>query len=189
MKLSTLDFIRLLPQFMQDDQAVRGLAAGIDEIIPDLAKSISRLSTWDHIDELGEAELDELAWELNIPWYNTDASILVKRDVIKNSDRVYRHLGTKWAVENVIKSYFGDGHITEWYNYGGEPFHFTVHSSNPTINNERLNEFLNLLGKVKRASAILDGIVLSMSGEVQFSVGMALHEVGTERYAIGARLT
>ena len=113
MKLSNLEFLRLLPQFMRDDKAVQGLAAGIDEIIPDLAASVSKLTTWDRIDELSEAELDELAWELNIPWYYTGASLGIKRDVIKNSDQVYRHLGTKWGVENVIKTYFGDGYITE----------------------------------------------------------------------------
>lgn len=62
MKLSTLEFIRLLPAFMRDDAAVRGLAAGLDEIIPGLAQSLSRLTTWDRIDELSEDELDDLAW-------------------------------------------------------------------------------------------------------------------------------
>ena len=188
MKLSNIEFLRLLPQFMRDDKAVQGLAAGIDEIVPDLAASISKLSTWDRIDELSETELDELAWELNIPWYSTGATIGIKRDVIKNSDQVYRHLGTKWAVENVIKTYFGDGYITEWFEYDGEPGHFQVNSSNPSLNNERLAEFLNLLEKVKRASAKLDAIVISLSGELNLSVGVAVHEIGAERYAIGATL-
>lgn len=32
MKLSTLEFIRLLPQFMREDGAVKGLSAAMDEI-------------------------------------------------------------------------------------------------------------------------------------------------------------
>ena len=188
MKLNDIEFLRLLPQFMREDTAVQGLAAGLDAIVPDLAESISKLTTWDHIDELSEAELDELAWELNIPWYSTSSSISIKRDVVKNSDRVYRRLGTKWAVENVIKTYFGDGYISEWYEYDGEPGHFQVNSSNPSINNERLAEFLNLLEKVKRASAKLDSIVISLSGELNLSSGVAVHEIGAERYAIGATL-
>ena len=34
MKLQDLDFIRLIPQFMRDDQAVRGLANGLNQLMP-----------------------------------------------------------------------------------------------------------------------------------------------------------
>lgn len=188
MKLSDLEFIRLLPQFMREDPAVQGLAHALDKIIPQLAESVSKLSTWDHIDELSDAELDELAWELNIQWYDTSANIEIKRDLIKNSDKVYQHLGTKWAVENVISTYFGDGRVEEWFEYGGEPGRFRVHTPNPSVNNEKLADFLNLLGKVKRASAKLDGIIISMTAELPVASGVALHEVSHEQYAIGATL-
>ena len=186
MKLKDLEFIRLLPQFMRGDAAVQGLAAGLDSIIPDLHTSVKNLTTWDHIDELSEAELDELAWELNIPWYEASASIAIKREVIKASDLVHMRLGTKWAVENVIRTYFGSGYVSEWWEYGGEPGHFQVNSSNPSLNNESFNAFLHLLEKVKRASAKLDGVVISLSGELPLYSGVALHEVGKEQYAIGA---
>lgn len=186
MKLSNLDFIRLLPQFMRDDAAVRGLAAGLNEIIPSLTASIKTLSTWDHIDDLSEAELDDLAWELNILWYDPSAAIAVKRDLIRNSDKVWQCIGTKWAVENVIKSYFGDGYIEEWFEYGGEPGRFRVNSSNPSINADRLDAFLNILGKVKRASSQLDTILITLAGEMMLSAGVALHETTFEQISIGA---
>ena len=188
MKLDTLEFIRLLPQFMRDDPAVHGLAKSIDAIVPQLANAASKMSTWDRIDELSDAELDELAWELNILWYDTTADISIKRDLVKNSDKVYQHLGTKWAVENVIETYFGEGEIQEWFKYGGQPGHFRVNSSNPSISQERFTEFLNVLNKVKRASAKLDEVVININSEVMLTAGVAIHEVGYEQYAIGASL-
>ena len=77
--------------------------------MPELAQSTATLSTWDHIDELTEAELDAWLGELNILWYDTGASLDTKRALVKDSDLVYKRLGTKWAVENVINSYFGEG--------------------------------------------------------------------------------
>lgn len=186
MKLNTLDFVKLLPQFMRDDPAVRGLAEGLNKIIPRLAKETSTLSTWDSIDALTEAELDELAFELNILWYDSTANIDVKRDLVKNSDKVYQHLGTKWAVENVIKSYFGDGYIEEWFEYGGDPGHFIVHSTNPSVSNEKVAEFLYILSKVKRASAKLDYVSIDLTGQLVLAAGVGLHETGFETYAIGA---
>ena len=186
MKLSNVEFVKLLPQFMQDDDAVRGLAAGIDSIIPQVAASLENLSTWDCIDRLSEKELDDLAWELNIPWYDTGASLSIKQEVIKKSDQVHAKLGTKWAVENVIQTYFGSGFISEWWEYGGEPGHFRVNSSNPSLNAERFNEFLRLLEKVKRASAKLDSVIISISGELPLYAAVALHEIGKEIYPVGA---
>lgn len=182
MKLNTIDFVRLLPRFMQDDSAVRGLAAGIDSIIPRLSEDIKKLSTWDHIDDLPESELDSLAWELNIFWYDFDASADVKRDLIKNSDKVYQHLGTKWAVENVVSSYYGDGRVEEWFEYGGQPGHFRVVSSNPSLSREKFDEFLSIVNKVKRASAKFDGIGIETGGTLVASAGVAVHEVAIEQY-------
>lgn len=188
MKLSTLDFVRLLPQFMRKDSAVRGLAAGLNEIIPQLSASVEQLTTWDRVDDLSEAELDALAWELNILWYETSANIETKRELIKNSDKVYQHLGTKWAVENVISTYFGNGYITEWFEYDGEPGRFRVYSSNPSINDERMIDFLNILAKVKRASAKLDGIYIQLEGQMNLCAGVGCHETSREVYSIGATL-
>ena len=188
MKLTTLEFIRLLPQFMREDRAVNGLAAAMDEIVPDLAQSAATLSTWDHIDELTEAELDALAWELNILCYDTGASLDTKRALVKDSDLVYKRLGTKWAVENVINSYFGEGYVEEWFEYEGQPGHFRVYSTNPSLNNERLTEFLNLLNKVKRASAKLDGIFITLTGQMPLCAGVAFRETSREQYSIGATL-
>lgn len=186
MKLSDLEFMRLLPQFMQNDSAVRGLAAGINSIIPQVVAEVEKLSTWDCIDKLSEKELDELAWELNVPWYETSAPIDVKRSIILDSDKVYKKLGTKWAVENVINTYFGDGYIEEWFQYGGDPGRFRVYSTNPTLNESEFAEFLHLLNKVKRASAKLDGVFISLTGQMNLCMGTALHEVGAEQYNIGA---
>lgn len=188
MKLGDLDFKRLLPTFMRDDGAVTGLSLALNDIVPQLESSIQTLSTWDSIDLLSEDELDDLAWELNILWYDTGANIDIKRDVIKNSDLVYRRLGTKWAVESVIKSYFGDGYITEWFEYGGQPGRFRVYTANPSVSEERYGEFLNLLEKVKRASAKFDGLYITLTGQMPLYAGMAVHQSGRERYEIGATL-
>ena len=184
MKLNDIELIKLLPQFMRDDVSVKGLAVGADQVVKDLTASVRVLSTWDHIDELSESELDELAWELNIQWYDHSAGIDVKRGLIKNSDKVFQRLGTKWAVENIISTYFGEGHVEEWFEYGGDPGHFRVLSPNPSLNNERLTEFLNLLDKVKRASAKLDEIIITLAAQAHMVAGVAYHETGHDTFMV-----
>lgn len=182
MRLADLDFIKLLPGFMQDDPAVKGLAAGVDAVIREAVPSVLNLSRWDRIDHLPESVLDEMAWEMNLLWYDKGAPLDVKRQVVRDGYKVWATLGTKSAVENIIQTYFGDGKIEEWWEYGGEPGHFRVVSGNPTISNERLIEFLSLLDKVKRASAKLDDVILLSEGRVDLSNAVGFHDVGVETY-------
>lgn len=182
-----IEFVKLLPHFMREDAAIKGLAKGTEEVTKAIKAASSMLTTWDKVYQMGEEELDALAWELNILWYDKGALIDVKRDLILNSDKVYQRLGTKWAVENVINTYFGEGHIIEWFEYEGEPGHFKVLSSNPSITNENLTAFLNILSKVKRASAHLDGIQITLTGQMKLHIGVALHESSHDIIRLGRR--
>lgn len=185
MKLQSLDFVRLLPRFMRDDAASKGLSAALNELIPTLAYAIGKLSTWDKVNEMSAAELDALAWELNILWYDQTASVGAKRDIVLNSDKVYKKLGTKWAVENVTKSYFGDGYVREWWEYDGDAGHFRVYSSNPSLSLEKINEYQAILDKVKRKTAIFDGVYIELTTAVTLCAGTAIHEGAREAYGIG----
>lgn len=185
MTISNLEFIRLLPAFMRKDGAVIGLSKAMDALMPPIADAAKKLSRWDRIDTMNDAELDEMSYELNILWYDNTATTAAKREVVKNSDRVYKRLGTQWAVENVIEAYFGDGYVMNWYEYGGEAGHFRVYSSNPSINAEKLTEFLDILDKVKRKSAILDGIYINLDMDLSLYAGTAIHEAAHEIYGIG----
>lgn len=187
MRLNDVEFAKLLPRFMQGDKTNKGIADGVNKVVKRLEATIGTLSTWDSIDNLNEEELDELAWELNIDWYQTSADIEIKRQLIKDSEKMSKKLGTKWAVERIINTYFGDGYIAEWFEYEGAPGHFKVFSANPTITNENLQEFLNILGKVKRASSHLDGITISLTGQMKLHAGVAYHEASFETIRLGKR--
>lgn len=185
MKLNTIDFIKLLPVFMQNDGAIIGLSVATDKIIKKLHESAELFTTWDKIDRLSEEELDFLAEELNITWYLKSETIHVKHELVKNSDKVYQRLGTKWAVENVINTYFGDGYVQEWFEYDGEPGRFKIFSANPTITNERFMQFLDILNKVKRGSAHLDGVFITLTGRMQIHAGIGYRETSFETIRLG----
>ena len=119
MRLNETEMVKLLPAWMQEDGSDKGLATGCDIISRDAYARLKLLSRWDKIDQLNDAELDEMAWELNIQWYDSTAPIAAKRAVIRNSDRVYAKLGTPYAVEQIVADYFGTGEVREWYQYGG----------------------------------------------------------------------
>lgn len=185
MRLHETEILKLLPAWMQEDASNKGLAAGIDETTKAITARLKLLSRWDKIDQLSEAELDEMAWELNIQWYDSTAPIEAKRAVIRNSDRVYSKLGTRYAVEQIVTDYFGTGEVREWYEYGGKPHHFKVLSDNPELVNNNLDLFLKLLGVVKRRSSWLDAILICLTGEMYLFSGMAVRDHTYEEHVMG----
>lgn len=186
MTTQNVDIAKLLPAFMREDAAVKGLSVPLSDMVHEISATLDLLSTWDHLYNLPESELDELAWEINLLWYNKAASMDIKRSIVRNGFLTHSKLGTKWAVENVIATYFGVGIIREWWEYAGDPGHFKVLSTNPTITNERLDEFLLLLEKTKRMTAKLDGVFITLTNRLYLFFGFAYHDVTHERHRIGA---
>lgn len=170
MKLENTNFIELLPAFMKNDEACIGLAKGVDKVTSKLAQRIKLLTTWNQIDKMSGDELDLLAEELHISWYDKLAAIEVKRNIIKQSDMVHAKLGTNWAALQVIKEYFGESKIVDWYEYGGQPGHFKIQTLNQSILSSKANAFLQILEKVKRKSAHLDAIELISDGQCDMHV-------------------
>lgn len=160
MKLEDVDIQKLLPLFMREDEACMGFSAALNGLLAEVAAKIQLLSRWDHIDEMTDAQLDELAWELNITWYNKTAPLEVKRQVVRESELVHSKLGTKWAVETLLGTYYGDVTVQEWWEYGGEPNHFKILSPNPSILNDEA-AFMFYLNAAKRLSSWLDEVKMT----------------------------
>ena len=186
MKISELDFLRLLPAFMQDDEAALAFSKAMNQLVGEPGKRLHTLSTWGNTDELNEAECDELAWELDIDWYDsTGMSLENKRETIKFAQQIKRKRGTKWAVERLISAYFGDGYVMEWFELGDidwatmeniTPYTFTVFTTNPDITAE-YDKFLDAVNAAKNERSRVAKLFHLYKPDlgVEYSLGTSLH--------------
>lgn len=175
----------VLPRALHMDDGVRAVARVIAEELERRGQESDLPRLWPETGRLDGAVLDILAEDLGLTWYDRDAGVEVKRAVLARCGQVANRLGTKWAVESVITTYFGEGYVTEWFQYEGVPGHFRVYSTNPSVNNERMEEFLRLLETVKRTSALLDGVFITLTGQMPLCAGMAVRETASERIEMG----
>ena len=180
MKISELDFVRLLPAFMRDDEAVIALSKAVNKLIGEPGKRLHTIRTWDKIDELNEAECDELAWELDVDWYDsTGMGLAEKQETLKLAQQIKRKRGTKWAVERLINAYFGDGYVVEWYEVGGEPYTFMVMTTNTNISDENYVKFLKAATYAKNERSHLAGIFYfwqqGPETGIEYALGTSLH--------------
>ena len=186
MRLSDLELRRLLPGWMRGDAADLLLASGVDSTMARVAPQLDLLGVWGVLDRLPDAYLDELAWALDVDWYDSGASHATKADLVRNSDLVHMRLGTVDALASVVASYFGVGRVREWFDYAGRPHHFKVFTTDPSVvEDENLVRFLDMLGRTKRLSSKFDGVQIGLTGEQTVRAGVATCVRSRERHPIG----
>ena len=80
--LSNCDFKKLLPLWMREDDTDKSLAESTDIVAREFASRAAGLSKWTDIKNMTEEQLDELAWELNVSWYQYNANIRQNRTLM-----------------------------------------------------------------------------------------------------------
>lgn len=120
------DFTNSLPPALKNDPDMMALAQTISAQLRATAAEIRKNIIYARIDELDEATLDVLAYDLHVDWYDYSYPIEVKRRTIRDSIQVHRRLGTKYAVEKALGAVYPGTKVEEWFEYGGDPYKFRV---------------------------------------------------------------
>lgn len=158
MKVEELDFLRMLPTFMRDDPVIVESARKVEEHIKTLTDRLPAMSNHRGVDFMNESELDELAWEEDVDWYDSAADIEAKREMLRFAALIKAKRGTEYSVVEILKAHFGSGWVKEWFSYGGKPFHFKVFTSNPQVIQEQYDKFMAEVKLSKNARSVLDTV-------------------------------
>ena len=125
-KFSVDAFMANLPDVILEDEHLRQLAEIAARVMYKCLQDPRKAAIYCRIDELDEGVLDILADDLKIDWYDYNASLEVKRRTVKDSWYVHRRMGTVEAVEKALGDEWPNSIVDEWFNYGGDPFHFRI---------------------------------------------------------------
>ena len=120
------NLLLIVPPALKQDPAMMARAAADAEAMAARLAEIDRVRIISNIDGLDEAVLDILARDFKVDWWDPEYSIEEKRRTLKGSWRVHKILGTKAAVETAIRAIYPLTTVEEWFEYGGEPYHFRL---------------------------------------------------------------
>ncbi|MCD8052269.1 MAG: phage tail protein I [Clostridiales bacterium] len=171
--IQKVDLTQTLPLALTYDEASVALAKALAVGLQEAAQLAKEAGIYYRIDELPETMLDILATDLHVDWYDANATLEEKRSVIASSVFVHRKMGTPSAVQRLLDDNFGGGAISEWFDYEGEPYHFRVSTESMELVYANLDQFITMLEKTKKASAVLDGIDILQTIGITAGVGMA----------------
>ena len=163
--LTKENLVVTLPPALRTDPSVVALAEALSELLAARPAEIERLRIYPAIDTLEEPLLDILARDFKVDWWDTDYSLEEHRRTLKNSWRDHKTLGTKAAVEMAVSAIYPNTQVVEWWEYGGEPYHFRLHInvSDDNIESDKQRRVLSRLDTYKNLRSHLDTINYRMT--------------------------
>lgn len=156
-----------LPLALREDPSVVALAEALATVLAERPAEIDRLRIYPAIETLDEPLLDILAYDFKVDWYDYGYSLEEKRRTLKDSWRVHKLLGTKAAVVMAISAIYPRTQVLEWFEYGGEPYHFRldINITNDSIDSDKQRRVLQRLNFYKSLRSHNDGVTYFVEAE------------------------
>lgn len=167
--------VATLPAALQKDPSAVALAEAMADLLARRPDEIEQLRIYPVIDRLDARLLDILAYDFKVDWWDPNYTLEEKRRTLKDSWRVHKMLGTKAAVETAIRAIYPRTTVQEWFEYGGEPYHFrlNINVSNETIASEKQRRVLERVNFYKSLRSHNDGVTYFMQAAEARAVSCA----------------
>lgn len=166
MSLDNLNLNDLIPSSIKSDTEVQNCVTTLNDEFNLIKSAIDNINIYSAIDTLPMDIVQLLAWQFNVNseskgWLltSTDAE---KRELVKNSIRLHRTKGTKFAIEEVLRIVGFGGEIKEWFEYGGHPYHFRIKiTTYQGITEDKLRRLNGLIREYKNVRSYLEDIAFA----------------------------
>ena len=157
----TVNFADYLPETLKRDPKIKALATAVTEQMLGVSAEIDNVLIYSRMDELPEELIDILAFDMHIDWYDYSYPLATKRDILKNSVKVHKKMGTVYAIQTALRSLYPEVKVIEWFEYEGKPYTFRVEINvtdfYETVENK--NKIVKIINMYKRLSAHLEFII------------------------------
>lgn len=164
----------ILPDYLKNEIKAQAFCYAVDRQIKKLLDICNKLTIWSDIKNVNTDLLDYLSNELRTQYYDPDLNETIKRQLVSNTMIWYQKAGTVKAVEELINAVMGSGEVKEWYQYEGSPHHYKVRTPNITITEDNINGFNEMIQKIKRKTAILDAIEITLDSSIDNLCGFSI---------------
>lgn len=155
-----IDYSTLLPAALARDPKMVTLAKVLAEQLLDCSGHINDVLIYSNFEQLPEDLVDILAYDMHVDWYDYGYPLEVKRRMVRDSVKVHKRMGTKYAVETALGSLWPESEVEEWFQYGGQPYHFRVVCDvTENVITASWQQLVNAVRMYKRLAAHMEAVV------------------------------
>lgn len=163
----SMDLLQFLPGALKHDEKMVALARGLADELLGVSGHIRDVLIYSRIDELPEELVDILAYDMHVDWYDYSYPVEAKRNILRDSVKVHKKMGTKYAIEKALGGIYPYSEVEEWFDYEGQPHHFQVICD---VTHQHITasyqQIVRAIKMYKRLSSWLEGVVYQSSVRV-----------------------
>ena len=160
----------ILPSNLMEDPAAQAFSYALREGTRLLNRFTQLCYVYCSIDTAPNDVVDLLAKELRTQYYSDALELDVKRGLVRNTLIWYMTAGTPAAVEELVGIVFGEGEVSEWFEYGGEPYWFKI-KTNAILTEDMNTFFSDMIRRVKNTRSHIEAIEIHRTIEQTIYAG------------------
>ena len=160
----------ILPSNLMEDPAAQAFSYALREGTRLLNRYTQLCYVYCSIDTAPNDVVDLLAKELRTQYYSDALELDVKRGLVRNTLIWYMTAGTPAAVEELVGIVFGEGEVSEWFEYGGKPYWFKI-KTNAILTEDMNTFFSDMIRRVKNTRSHIEAIEIHRTIEQTIYAG------------------
>lgn len=173
--LENFNMMDFIPQSLKESKDVQILCDVFDLYLQEeIYAKRDRLFLFNFEKQTDDNVIDELAYQEHVDYYDPSLSKEQKAELVKNSFKTHLTKGTKHAVESALYTVFSDFTLSEWFEYGGQPYHFkvvqniTAKDTDELLSAEETQKILNFINEYKNVRSICEGFIKLVEYTIPF---------------------
>jgi phage tail P2-like protein len=144
--VNNVTLLELLPKNLRNDPDIIVASQAVDMEFQALAGAIKNCLTIADVDNASAEVVDHLAAEMDVDYYDDSLPLTTRRSLVKNGYLVKYQNGTKYAVNKVLKAFYSNPELIEWFESNGTAFYFTI-----IVNGEHISSAVEVLAAIEKA--------------------------------------
>lgn len=177
---ASLDLRKLLPQPLQSDTDIAIVADILSGDLRNINAKIKIINLKATLSQQSDAVLDAIAFEKHIEGYSSTLPRITREALIRRAIQLHVYKGTPTSLQQALDSLGYDIKIIEWFQYGGEPYHFKIDldlfgQEYPAEMSASLESFIEQYKNV-RSKVELVSISFALSGGLHEAITMQSSE-------------
>lgn len=183
-KINNIKLMELLPESIRNDSDIIAAANALDLGFLSIVEDVDKIIIIPNVEKLEEELLDHLAFYLHVDFYDLTFDVETKRELVKESVYLHQIKGTPTSVERAIYTVFGKAKLREWFDYGGDPYYFSVdiYATKKGVSQENLIKLERLIETYKNKRSWLETINIFLTSKGKFYISSAL--IGGEEITV-----
>lgn len=158
--------IATFPAALSEDKKQSALASTTADELVKLYEQNNLVALFVRIEELDERMCDILAYDFKVDWYQWDGTLTTKRNQIKSLFIIHKRKGTIGAVNRSLQDVYPESNAVEWFEYGGNPYHFKINIRDTHSKYDLLVSILRKINYYKSLRSKLEETIFEISERV-----------------------